>query len=223
MEQIDDIAKIFMDELVKIKFDFLKEEDYGKISQELKDFIDEKIRLEKVKIYKKLSKASYGDEGCNKVSHAQLAQVINKRKPGLGPKSGESVQYVFVDYGLDAKQKHNQKIFSKMYVKCGDGYIEDYSYVLENKLKVDKLLYLQKQATSNITLVFKPLMEKPESLLEEAIREQTRKQFGVKKGADLISKLKNMQSSQSIGHKALPTGGQEKSISAITVVDMEIL
>jgi hypothetical protein len=69
-----------------------------------------------------LSKKAYN--GKNVTAHATLADKINQRKPGLGPKSGESVQYLFVDFGLDAKDKRNVNMFKKRnYVKCGEGFV----------------------------------------------------------------------------------------------------
>lgn len=48
---------------------------------------------DKFVIYKKLAKKTYD----NAVGHAKLAERINARKPGLGPKTGESVKFLYVD------------------------------------------------------------------------------------------------------------------------------
>lgn len=228
-ESMDDIADIILRELSNI----VQLDNRKQINDQLCEFVKDKIRMEKVGLFKKLSKKAYGKEeegqsgefifnlsspdhrshestgkmeefvtygpqttklmqakgGGNIAAHAVLAQKIDQRKPGLGPKSGESVHYVFIDLGTDATEKKNQKVFKKNYVKCGEGYIEDYEYVLENNLKVDKLWYLENQCTKSITTLFSPLMNDPSSLLKDSICEQKRRQFGMKKNTDIFSKM----------------------------------
>jgi DNA polymerase elongation subunit (family B) len=60
------------------------------VKKRFRDLIDGRVPEEELAIYQKLSKSSY-NEG-QKVAHALLAQKIDARNPGLGPKSGESVK-----------------------------------------------------------------------------------------------------------------------------------
>jgi DNA polymerase elongation subunit (family B) len=157
------------------------------VTSELFKMINGQIPDEDLKIYKKLSKKVYSST--NVQSHAQLAQKINKRKPGLGPKSGESVQYLFIDVGLDADQKSCQRQLKKNNVKCGNGYIEDYDHVIENNIKIDKLWYLKNQCTTNITKLFGPLVDDPMYLLNDVIKEQTRRQYNMASNTTIIDQL----------------------------------
>jgi len=113
--------------------------------------------------------------------------------------------------GLDSREKYNLKSFKKKYVKCGEGYIEDYDYVLENNLKVDKLWYLENQCTKNICKLFEPLMNDPKQLLKHSISTQTREQFGMEKGSDISQQLSKfgLVKKQKVNH--------------CTIQDMELL
>jgi hypothetical protein len=79
-----------------------------------------------------------------------------------------------------------------IYTKFLPGYIEDFEYVVENNLKVDRLWYLENQCTSNIELLFKPLMDDPKKLIHSAIEEQKRRQFGMKKGTTIKDQMMSL-------------------------------
>lgn len=220
IESIDGLSDKLMNQLDEI-YNFKESREIRRI---LHEFVEDKIRLDHLKIYKKLSKKAYNpkatpiqpvntdqlsrfiktkskDNPSTEIksstpsgiaAHAQLAERINQRKPGLGPKSGESVQYLFIDLGENSKKKINERYYKQNYVKCGNGFIEDYEYVLQNHIKVDKLWYLENQCTKNITTVFKPLINASEinHLIKDAIDVQKRKQYGMG-NSTIVTQLMN--------------------------------
>ena len=117
VEYIDSISHKL---IVQLKNHF-KPTQLMELEQKLNEILLDKVKYEKLKIYKKLSKKTYTskteiqNQNSDKLmsfiipkesksetlkeelpsgitAHAQLAYRINQRKPGLGPKSGESVQ-----------------------------------------------------------------------------------------------------------------------------------
>ena len=97
------------------------------LNDKLNELVEEKLNPNMLALYKKLSKKDYKG---NAVAHAELAKRINLRKPGFGPKSGESVKYLYIDVGdWDNKKKAVEKI-------------EDFDYVIENKLPIDYVWYI---------------------------------------------------------------------------------
>jgi DNA polymerase elongation subunit (family B) len=132
---------------------------------------DIKAGYEEVALYKKLGKKSY-DGKC--VGHAKLAERIDQRNPGLGPKTGESVKFLY--WYKDARDfKANKKMEDK---------IEDFDYAIDKKLKVDILWYLENQITKTVTKVFSIIMKNPKDLLNDAIGLQQNKQMGAKMTVD---------------------------------------
>lgn len=181
LEKAKQFIKDCLKNLVEDKVDPLKLKIYKKLSKKVlhskskkeESELDPKLRQMLGQDDSKSNIVSTADKSLNKknkeeltVAHALLAQRINERRPGLGPKSGESVQYLFIDLGLDSKDKKNINIFKKNHVRCGEGYIEEYDYVLENKLKIDKLWYLENQCFNNVKLLFGILMDDPKKLLQ---------------------------------------------------------
>lgn len=90
--------------------------------------------------------------------HLAVAQKIEERAPGSGPKSGERVPYVFIDTG---NKKHKQ--FEKA---------EDPEYAIEKKLPLDLMYYFEHSLSSPITSLFEVFIENTQNeLFGEIIRE----------------------------------------------------
>lgn len=90
--------------------------------------------------------------------HLAVAQKIEERAPGSGPKSGERVPYVFIDTG---NKKHKQ--FEKA---------EDPEYAMEKKLPLDLMYYFEHSLSSPITSLFEVFIENTQNeLFGEIIRE----------------------------------------------------
>jgi DNA polymerase elongation subunit (family B) len=132
---------------------------------------DIKKGYEELALYKKLNKRTY-DGKC--VGHAKLAERIDQRNPGLGPKSGDSVKFLY--WYRDARDyKADKKMEDK---------IEDFDYVIDKRLKVDVLWYLENQITKTVEKIFSVIMKNPRDLLDDAIGMQQNKQMGAKKTID---------------------------------------
>jgi DNA polymerase elongation subunit (family B) len=157
----DEIAvKDISEEVFKIK----------KSIKELKHKID--AQYEVLALYKKINQANYDGS----VGHVKLAQRMDERNPGLGPKSGDSVKYLF--YYNDARDfKAKKRMEDK---------IEDFDYVIDRKLKVDVLWYLENQIKKSIEKIFSVLMKNPADLLDEAIGLAQNKQMGAGRTIDEV-------------------------------------
>ena len=83
--------------------------------------------------------------------HLAVADKIEKRNPGSGPKSGERVPYIFIDTG---NSKHKQ--FEKA---------EDPDYVILNELPIDVMYYLEHSLSSPLKSLFEVFVENPEHML----------------------------------------------------------
>lgn len=97
--------------------------------------------------------------------------------------------------GLEASEnKKNHRLLKKQHIKCGDGWIEDFDHVINHTdLKPDKLWYLQNQCEKNICTLFKPLMKRPHSLLEEAIDAQKLKRYGLSQNNNVLAQVQWME------------------------------
>ena len=95
--------------------------------------------------------------------HLTVAQKLESRRRGTGPKSGERVPYVFIDTG-------NPK--DKQFVKA-----EDPTYAKENNLALDCKYYLEHALLSPIQSLFELFLENPkEELFGEFLpKKRTRK------------------------------------------------
>lgn len=83
--------------------------------------------------------------------HLTVAQKLESRRRGTGPKSGERVPYVFIDTG-------NPK--DKQFVKA-----EDPTYAKENNLALDCKYYLEHALLSPIQSLFELFLENPKEEL----------------------------------------------------------
>lgn len=151
------------------------------VRERCENLVDGKIPLEDLTIYQKLSKKSYDDD--QKVAHAILAQRIDARKPGLGPKSGESVKYLYVNeiekYDPFQKKMIRVKLHDFENKMPKSEKIEDYEYVVEQNLEVDKYWYLSQQALKNVIRVFEPITDNPSKLVIPSMSRQQRKQLNI--------------------------------------------
>lgn len=77
------------------------------------------------------------------IAHVKLAEKMRRRDPGTAPVSGERMDIVYVE---DEKYPTNKKKQKSITERC-----EDPNYVLENKLKIDKLYYLNNQLRKPLT------------------------------------------------------------------------
>lgn len=90
--------------------------------------------------------------------HLAVAQKIEERAPGSGPKSGERVPYVFIDTG---NKKHKQ--FEKA---------EDPEYAIEKRLPLDLMYYFEHSLSSPITSLFEVFIDNTQNeLFGEIIQE----------------------------------------------------
>lgn len=135
------------------------------IDTKLKELIDGKISVEAIALHKKISKADYKG---NSIGHIELAKRIDQRKPGQGPKSGESVKYLYVDIGdwVDKKKMHEK--------------IEDFDYVIENKIPVDYRWYIVNNIPHPISKILEPLISSQQlkKLWDDARIRAENKQIG---------------------------------------------
>lgn len=146
----------------------------------LKDLIEGRVDPEKLAIYKKLSKKTYS----GRVGHAELAKRIEQRAPGQGPKTGDSVKFIYVDVGdPEGKKKMDEKI-------------EDYDYAIQNNLKIDYLWYIENQIRKTVSTILDPLLpkEKIDNLFTEVIELQKMKQEKI--NFNSLSKFNNMMMSE---------------------------
>ena len=153
----------------------------------LDELASDRYKPSDLDLYRKLGKKSYHKD--KKVAHALLAQRINQRRPGLGPKTGEYVRFQVYDIGdADFKKKDlSQRI-------------EEPEWIVANGKHVDILWYLKKQVENSVLLLFGPLMADPGDLLRPAIRKRERVQMraGPEIGSFLSCRPRPSSSSSSV-------------------------
>lgn len=128
-------------DITKLKRDH---QDLKALHDKFSLFKKDKLRYEDFLIFQKLFSASYDPN--NVPAHVQLRDRIEQRTPGMAPKNGESVKYIF--YENDSlsfiKSKSEQSKIKK--IDC----IEDFDYAKQKKLKPDLYRYLSKDLTSSL-------------------------------------------------------------------------
>ena len=130
------------------------------VQQEARRLLSFDVPIDQLIVSKSLRKDYKND----KQPHLYVAQKIEERQPGSGPKCGERVPYVFMDTG---NPKHLQ--FEKA---------EDPGYVIENGLqhKIDVLYYLKHSLLSPVESLFELFMsDAKEDIFGELIREFEKK------------------------------------------------
>jgi DNA polymerase delta subunit 1 len=113
------------------------------VKQQARQLLDGNIPIDKMTVSKSLRK----DYKNNNQPHVHVANKIEQRKPGTGPKCGERVPYVIIE---TKNPKHLQ------YEKA-----EDPNYVKEFNLKLDLLYYLQHSLSSPIVSLFELFFDNP--------------------------------------------------------------
>lgn len=155
------------------------------IVQEVESLCNGEIDVKKLILYKKLNKNAYNQDSVP--SHALVAQKINERKPGLGPKPGQPVCMLYVDaknYNADRKDIHPE------HTLLGSGYVDDADYVIENKIKIDILWYLENQILKNVEVLMGPMMNDPQTLIADYIAKAKRQKMGCLSVDEQFQKMK---------------------------------
>ncbi|RWS01117.1 uncharacterized protein B4U79_12154 [Dinothrombium tinctorium] len=127
---------IFMKQNVQGAIEYAKN-----IFDQLKNYT---LPIEKLIISKQLSKLNYKA----KQPHIELANKIEKRNPGSGPKLGDRVPYVIINTG---KCDKNERLYEKA---------EDPEYVIKNKLKPDISYYINKQISVPLIRILENIIGK---------------------------------------------------------------
>jgi DNA polymerase elongation subunit (family B) len=109
----------------------------------LQNIVDEKYEMDKLIITKSLRS---GYKNPKSIAHKVLADRITSRDPGNKPSSGDRIPYVFI-VSSNKKALQGEKI-------------ENPSYIIENKLKIDYSYYITNQIMKPIQQLFALVLEK---------------------------------------------------------------
>lgn len=121
------------------------EQAFEIVKEHLQNILNEKINKEDFIIYKRVNKVN---DVSNQSAHSLLAQKIEERSPGFGPKIGESVSMVYIDRGdYENKLKASEKI-------------EDFDFVISKNLPIDYYWYMKNEFSKKLNLILAPLMKK---------------------------------------------------------------
>eukprot|EP01029_Cantina_marsupialis_P009066 TRINITY_DN2124_c0_g1_i1.p1 TRINITY_DN2124_c0_g1~~TRINITY_DN2124_c0_g1_i1.p1 ORF type:complete len:472 (+),score=153.23 TRINITY_DN2124_c0_g1_i1:171-1586(+) len=134
------LEKILKERSVQKAIDFTK----GVIA----DLLQNKIDVSLLVITKQLGRLS---DYKTKVIHGELAKRMAKRDPATAPTAGDRVPYVIV------QGPKNAKTYEKS---------EDPMYAVKHGLAIDTDYYLHQQLEKPLLRIFKPVLERPESLFE---------------------------------------------------------
>lgn len=115
---------------------------HQKFDKWMDDLVSGRIDFKKLEIVKKISKSTY----TGKIGHVSLAKKIEKRAPGTGPKSGDTIGFVYID----VDDPENRKSMGEK--------IETIEYVKEHNLSIDYLWYIQNQIHNPIATVLEPVV-----------------------------------------------------------------
>lgn len=127
------------------------------VRQTAQDLLEDKVDIKDLVLSKTLKpKKDYKNAA---QPHLCVASKIEERNgiPGSGPKSGERVQYVFIDNTDDPNVLQAKKA-------------EDPSYAVEHGLKIDALYYLERQLESPMQALFELLIDDPYKTLFEDLK-----------------------------------------------------
>ena len=102
--------------------------------------------------------------------HVRLAERMRQRDPASAPVSGDRIRFVFTE---DAKNA--LKPTTPLYERC-----EDPQFVEENKLKIDRLYYLEQQLRKPLCQFFGLLVDNPDAIFDEALADYKRKRSGIR-------------------------------------------
>ena len=150
----------------------------------LQNLVDEKVSMDKLIITKSLRS---GYKNPNSIAHKVLADRITKRDPGNKPSSGDRIPYVYIN-SLNKKALQGEKI-------------ENPTYILENKLKIDYSFYITNQIMKPLQQLFALVLEKIWELQNKKSKiskfkkeiETLRKTTDPDKFEDKLEQLKNKE------------------------------
>lgn len=129
-------------------------------TKSLRSLLQGNVPIEDLIISKSLSKKEYANTN---LPHVRLAQKIEARAPGFGPKSGDRVEYVVV--------KTAEKL--PQYEK-----VENPDYCREHGLEVDPVYYLDHQLTKPLTTLLSVVVDDPAGFIAGIRREEMDRQDG---------------------------------------------
>lgn len=122
------------------------------IDQQMQLLLDGKVPLNDLAIWQKITKPNYE----NPPPHIQLSMKCEER--GKRFVSGQSIPYVIIDIGdLDNERPKAQKI-------------EELSWAIEHKLRIDILFYTLVYIKHVIETIMDPVMERKDDLVQTYIR-----------------------------------------------------
>jgi DNA polymerase elongation subunit (family B) len=150
----------------------------------LQNLVDEKVSMDKLIITKSLRS---GYKNPNSIAHKVLADRITKRDPGNKPSSGDRIPYVYIN-SLNKKALQGEKI-------------ENPTFILENKLKIDYSFYITNQIMKPLQQLFALVLEKIWELQNKKSKiskfkkeiETLRKTTDPDKFEDKLEQLKNKE------------------------------
>jgi len=154
------------------------------LKSSLQNLVDEKVSMDKLIITKSLRS---GYKNPNSIAHKVLADRITKRDPGNKPSSGDRIPYVYIN-SLNKKALQGEKI-------------ENPTYILENKLKIDYSFYITNQIMKPLQQLFALVLEKIWELQNKKSKiskfkkeiETLRKTTDPDKFEDKLEQLKNKE------------------------------
>ena len=163
-----------LDKLINNKFDISdltitkSLRDKYKINKKEEEY--EKFRYTKTFINKSSKVYKDPNNRLPNIGHVLLADKMKKRDPASAPTSGDRIPFVFVE---DPINPTNTKIKSSE--RC-----EDPEYVIQNKLKLDIIYYIENQLKNPLCQFFGLLIDKPEKIFENAKQKYIKKRSGQK-------------------------------------------
>jgi len=133
------------------------------------NLLTDKVHMDQLIISKTLQK-SYK----NPQPHAKLAEKMEKRVPGSGPKPGDRVPYILVDISKEHYKTHKKSEKPKQADMA-----ENPEYAIKNKLKIDTMYYFEHQVEKTIIFLMKYFYANPKKIYEDIIRDKKNKDSGM--------------------------------------------
>lgn len=130
------------------------------VAKALGDLVDGRVPFEKFVLSKRLS-GTYASENLVQVA---VVKKMEGRAPGSAPKSGDRIQFVYVD-----NKDNKAKAFEKA---------EDATYAREMGLKIDRKHYLTQTLVLPVCQLFEAFDPEPKAMFRNAIQELDRQQQG---------------------------------------------
>lgn len=173
-------AKKNLENFKNIKIRAIKDKDERAISicdKKISNFETESELLymnltelyEPFSIYVKLNDNPSNYKGST-IGHVELAKRLEQRCPGMGPKAGDSIQFLY--YYKNGYYDYQDKLKMK-------DRIEEFDYVLNHsEYKLDIAWYLKNQILKMIQTIFSPILTDSTILLKKIIEDQELKQNG---------------------------------------------